>query len=154
MEKLVTPSVEFDRMRPPTMRGAIDRDRSASLLIPLMRRGHRHGAGRAIIGVIALYALLLQAFLGFATPSIAFGADGVLCVEHGSAAPDGKSGAVHKHQCCLPVQPGTLLPPPDSPPEAVAFARVAQVVAWRPTSDVLTTGPPKRTHQPRGPPLV
>jgi hypothetical protein len=119
-----------------------------------MRRGQRHRAGRAIIGVIALYALLLQAFLGFATPSLAFGPDGVLCIEHGSAPPDGKSTGHHDHQCCLPVQHGAMAPPPDLATAAGWQLPAAHVLVWRFEADLLTTGPPARAHQPRGPPLA
>ncbi len=119
-----------------------------------MRSGCRGRTGRAIIGAIALYVLLLQAFLGFATPSLALGPDGILCTEHGPASPDGKPGPHNGHQCCLPVQEASFVPPPEVATDAVWPLPTARILVWRPESDLLTTGPPDRAHQPRGPPLV
>jgi hypothetical protein len=109
---------------------------------------------RAIVAAIALYALLLQGFLGIATPSLALGADGILCTDHGSATPDGKSGTRHEHQCCLPVQLGSLAPPPVVATEAGWLLPAAEMLVFRPEADRLATGPPARAHQPRGPPLA
>lgn len=110
--------------------------------------------GRTIIGVIALYALLLQAFLGFAAPVLAEAATGeILCVEHtGSAPADGKA-TTPCHPCCTVLQVGTLAPPPSANPVAVAwpsspFARLV----WRPEAARLTTGPPVFAASARGPP--
>ncbi|MGH1571864.1 hypothetical protein ACRAWG_15710 [Methylobacterium sp. P31] len=52
----------------------------------------------AIIGSTVLYALLLQAFQGFAAPALALGGPGtVLCGEHQSDAPAGKAAHLHSH---------------------------------------------------------
>lgn len=76
----------------------------------MRRRQPRTGGGRAIIGLVALYALLLQAFLGLATPSRALDGPGeVLCAGHSSGEPASKS--VHVHACCTVVQAGTLTLP-------------------------------------------
>lgn len=109
---------------------------------------------RAIIGVIALYALLLQAFLGFAAPVLAQAATGeILCAEHpGSAPTDGKATAPC-HPCCTVLQVGTMAPPPAASTVAVtwpvtSFARLV----WRPEAVRLTTGPPVYATSARGPP--
>jgi hypothetical protein len=119
-----------------------------------MRMGRSHRAGRAIIGVIALYALLLQAFLGFATPSLALGPDGILCTVHESGQSDGKPATAHKHECCLPAHAGAFLPPPDGATDLAWRAPVSHILVWRPAFDVPTTGPPDTSHRPRGPPLA
>ncbi len=48
----------------------------------MRRRPPQRVQRRAIIGVIALYALVLQAFLAFAVPSLSPGEDGVLCGDY------------------------------------------------------------------------
>lgn len=111
--------------------------------------------GRAIIGMVALYALLLQAFLGFATPTHALGSPGaVLCAEHGSGPSDDGAAPRHAHPCCTLVQVvGAALPP--SEPVAVAWPFApAQRLAWRPEADRPKTGPPPSATSARGPPAA
>ena len=111
--------------------------------------------GRAIIGMVALYALLLQAFLGFATPVHAFGLPGeVLCAEHGSGPSDGDATQVHAHPCCTVVQVGSVALPA-SEPVAVAW-RIAPSARldWRPEAAQPKTGPPRSSTSARGPPAA
>jgi hypothetical protein len=108
---------------------------------------------RAIIGVIALYALLLQAFLGFAAPVLAQAAAGeVLCAEHTGSAPADKATAPC-HPCCTLLQVGTLAPPPLGAVAVVWRAAFAPVV-WRPAASIPTTGPPVFATSARGPPAA
>ncbi|MCJ2093277.1 hypothetical protein MKK67_12370 [Methylobacterium sp. J-072] len=111
--------------------------------------------GRAIIGMVALYALLLQAFLGFATPAHAFGTSGaVLCAEHDSGTPDNGAAPLHAHPCCTLVQAvGVALPP--SEPVAVAWPFAPALrLAWRPEAERPKTGPPPSATSARGPPAA
>ncbi|HMO29449.1 hypothetical protein [Enterovirga sp.] len=110
------------------------------------------GRRRAVIGVVALYAFLLQAFLGFATPAAAI-PHGWLCAEagdHGSVP----HSAGHHHQCCTAAHPGHIAPPP---PAAVILRpdppRLLSVV-WRPEASLPRTGPPRYAGSPRGPPAA
>ena len=110
---------------------------------------------RALVGALALYGLLLQAFLAAATTAPRPAASGVICAEHGSGAPANDGPVRHDHQCCTAaVQAGTLAPPPE-PGFAAAWPPRAEVlVAWRPEASVLRTGPPTRAHSARGPPAA
>lgn len=107
--------------------------------------------GRAIIGLVALYALLLQAFLGFAIPARAWNdPDAVICAGHASGDPAGT--VVHVHPCCTVVQAGALALPTIDPTAAAWPAAPATRCAWRPESEIPTTGPPASTGTARGPP--
>jgi hypothetical protein len=121
----------------------------------MRRRPPQLVQSRTIIGVIALYALLLQAFLAFAAPALSPDPTGsVLCAEHGSGAPADDQADVQCHACCAAVHIGNLAPPPlDAFPVLWPFQRVARVV-WRPEAEVLKTGPPTHAQSARGPPIA
>ncbi|WP_238178599.1 hypothetical protein [Methylobacterium dankookense] len=111
---------------------------------------------RAIIGVIALYALLLQAFLGGLSPSVSTPAGPEICARHDAASvPVDHESACRQHVCCTAMQgAGWLLPLP------TAFATVTwapvQVAsaAWREAGPVRARAPPDRSVGPRGPPIL
>lgn len=119
-----------------------------------MSLSSRSSRGRAILGVIVLYGLLLQAFLVAAAPARAStDALAVLCAHDGSGAPAGEHGAAdHDHACCTAAHLGTWAPP--SPPVSLlAWVPPATVAAeWRPEAAIPKTGPPTRQHSARGPP--
>nr|WP_276081544.1 hypothetical protein [Methylobacterium sp. GC_Met_2] len=121
----------------------------------MRRRPPRTVQGRAILSVIALYALLFQAFLGLAAPARAFAAPGaVLCAEHPAGDPDHGPISIHIHACCTLVQAGNLtLPISVSAVPASAIGPVVQVV-WRPKAELPRTGPPPRSGTARGPPAA
>lgn len=121
----------------------------------MRRRPPRTVQSRAIIAVIALYALLLQAFLGFAAPArLLPGSDGVLCAEHAAGDPDTKAPPVHVHACCTLVQAGTLaLPEAASTSVSRPGLSTARLI-WRPEAERLRTGPPPRPGTARGPPVA
>ncbi|MGU3464922.1 hypothetical protein ACLBXO_08705 [Methylobacterium sp. C33D] len=101
--------------------------------------------------MVALYALLLQAFLGFAIPARAgVDPDAVICAGHASGDPAGP--VVHVHPCCTAVQAGALALPTFDPIAAAWPAAPATRCAWRPESELPTTGPPASTGSARGPP--
>lgn len=108
---------------------------------------------RATIGLIALYALLLQAFLGYATPAGAVGGTGtVICAEHPADASGGGTVAKHVHPCCTVVQAGALALPSLEPVASAWPSRRAIRLAWRPEAELPRTGPPRRDGTARGPP--
>ncbi|XYD07798.1 hypothetical protein R1A27_22350 [Methylobacterium sp. NMS12] len=99
--------------------------------------------------MIALYALLLQAFLGLATPARAWNDPAaMICAGHASGDP--ADPVIHVHPCCTVVQAGALALPTI---DATAWpAAPATRSAWRPESENPTTGPPATTGTARGPP--
>jgi hypothetical protein len=110
---------------------------------------------RAIVGAIALYALLLQSFLLAATPTLALGDAGILCLDHASGQPDsGGAPSGHEHHCCLPGHVAPLVPPLPAYQAVPWRAPEAALLGWRHEADQPRTGPPKRAHTPRGPPLA
>lgn len=110
---------------------------------------------RAIMGVIALYALLLQAFLGFAVPTRPLpGPESVLCAEHAAGDPDTPSVPVHVHACCTLAQAGALTLPNIAWTSVPMPAPSAVRVVWRPGAERLRTGPPPRSGTARGPPAA
>ncbi|GAB6970584.1 hypothetical protein JCM16408A_13320 [Methylobacterium phyllosphaerae] len=112
--------------------------------------------GRAIIAMIALYALVLQAFLGglVALPAAPLGS--VICAEHDGSSSSGDQGpACHQHACCTAVQAVQLIHPMLTVFATVAWAppQVAPV-AWRDAGMVQARAPPQQSVSPRGPPAV
>lgn len=112
--------------------------------------------GRAIIAVVALYALLLQAFLGGLAPVSPVSAGGVICAEHGDSAVPGDHGpACHQHACCVAAQAAKLLDQ-----LTLAFATVDWVsvrvssVPRREAGILQARAPPDQSVSPRGPPTV
>ena len=121
-----------------------------------MRPGfHGSVTGRAILGVIALYGLLLQSFFAAAAPSWASAPPG-LCspADHGSTDEAPAKPVRHDHQCCAAAHPGSLAPPP----VAVTLVRwtVTAAAVAVPRRDLAPpkTGPPRLASGPRGPPTV
>lgn len=112
--------------------------------------------GRAIIAVIALYALVLQAFLGGLVPLPAPPLGGVICAEHsGSSAPDDQAPACHQHACCTAAQAAHLLHPLLSVFATVAWASPWVVPApWRDAGTAQARAPPDQSVSPRGPPTA
>lgn len=107
--------------------------------------------GRAILGVVALYALLLQAFVAAATPSGPIDLAGFIC-QHDSSAPSPDQPIRHDHQCCTAVHIGNVAPPPCSAAPVVLTPPVAVATVWRPKAAIPKTGPPNQSHFARGPP--
>jgi hypothetical protein len=112
--------------------------------------------GRAIIAVIALYALVLQAVLGGLVPLPSVPVGGVICAEHdGSTVPGDHGPACQHHACCTTAQAAQLLHPILLAFAAVAWApaRVASA-PWRDAGAVQARAPPDQSVSPRGPPTV
>ena len=121
----------------------------------MRRRQPRTVQCRAILLVVALYALLLQAFLGFATPARALAAaDGVLCAEHAPGDPEHGPVQIHVHACCTLVQATALALPTAAPAVVASIPAPAQHISWRPEAELPRTGPPPRVGTARGPPAA
>ncbi len=119
----------------------------------MRQRPHRSVPGRAIIGVIALYALVLHAFLGALVP-LAPRLDGaVLCAEHAAGTPSDEGQACTHHACCTQVHAVTL-PPPHTVASIAAWPRRAAPVLWRAAETVRARAPPGQGISPRGPPAA
>lgn len=117
---------------------------------------HRAGRARAILGVIALYGLLLQGFLLAMTPAAGPFAAGAapICATDGDHGPDRGVPAAHDgHACCVAA---CAAGPPPLPAlaghEAAWPSREAAPVLWSASESVLSTGPPVSASSARGPP--
>ncbi|WP_342150593.1 hypothetical protein [Methylorubrum sp. SB2] len=123
----------------------------------MRQRPPRFVTGRAIIGVIALYALVLQAFLTALAPIAPAMAGEILCAEHGIGAGSSDDGgpACRHHACCVQAQAPQLGLPPtpvaaitaDWPPEAAPLP-------WPPSEAARARAPPDPAVGPRGPPAA
>jgi hypothetical protein len=71
----------------------------------LKRAGGGAFAKRLAIGAVALYALLLQAFLAAAAPAAALGLSGGVICAPGASLPEAPAKQDHRrhHACCLAV---------------------------------------------------
>ena len=116
----------------------------------------RWTAVRVAIAVAALYALILQSFIGGLAllPSITAG--GVICAEHdGSTVPDGQGSACHQHACCVTAQAAKLLDPLGSAFATVHWLPVpVSSVPWPEAGTHRARAPPGQSVSPRGPPTV
>ncbi|GJE16964.1 DUF2946 family protein [Methylobacterium marchantiae] len=119
---------------------------------------------RAIIAVIALYAVCLQALLApMASPLLPL-PGGAICA-HGEAQASSDQppvddvpadgAAACRHSCCILAHVAQVFPEPEGP-----FATIAWPIraATRPTRPALVIAkaraPPDRSSSPRGPPAV
>ena len=102
--------------------------------------------------MIALYALLLQALVATATPSIAADLNGVICAsQHDGSGP--KAPVDHRHQCCTAAHIGIAAPPPGHV-AAIWQPPAATYLVWRPEAALPRTGPPTHDTSARGPPVA
>ncbi|WP_375464126.1 hypothetical protein [uncultured Methylobacterium sp.] len=114
---------------------------------------------RAITAVIALYALVLQAFLGGLMP-VAVGQGGeVLClsgtdVQAGNPAPD--RSAPHGHaDCCTAAHVAAAAVAPRASPAIAAWPmRRSAIVTFAADAANGPRAPPGSIAHPRGPPVV
>jgi hypothetical protein len=109
---------------------------------------------RAIIAMVALYAILLQPFLAAMAGGLGPSSAAYLCSSDktGGPAHDGAANQAD-HQCCTAAQPtGAALPPAIDGAAVVWPARRGDVLSWRLEAERRKTGPPTHAHAPRGPP--
>lgn len=114
----------------------------------------RLGCTRAILGVIALYALLLQSFLMAGTPRVLAGPIGLLCSHDAPDAPAGGIPVPHQHDCCTTAQGSAPLAPPVLAAIVTWAPTASQSIVWRPEAWIPRTGPSTNAQSPRGPPLA
>ncbi|WP_142585801.1 hypothetical protein [uncultured Methylobacterium sp.] len=120
--------------------------------------GERWRGARAVIAVLALYALVLQAFLGGLMPLAGPGDIHCAPAEAAGQAPGAASHdkASHDHAaCCVAAQAAATALPGREP--AVTSARprpAAAPVAWAATADFNPRAPPGALPHPRGPPVA
>jgi hypothetical protein len=107
---------------------------------------------RAAIAVLALYAFVLQAFLGGLMPLPA-AADG-LCAQHAASASIHDRMPAHGHgDCCTAAQvPGTALPPRVAPALVAWTAGTRGGPGYRTVGQIGARAPPDHSVSPRGPP--
>ena len=118
----------------------------------------RSGPIRATVAVVALYAFVLQAFLGGLMPR-PHSLDGLICAQAQASTPDAAAPdtpAPHDHDaCCTLAQvAGASLP---VRPEAVAAAwpaRAGTRIAWTPSAAPRARAPPGLAAFARGPPFA
>ena len=112
--------------------------------------------GRAIIGVIALYALCLQVFLGGLAPPALNASGGAICAEHGgTGAPIDDALPCQQHACCAAMQAAELLGPVPVLSAAIVWPASKPVSLAR--DGVALPGaraPPDQSAGPRGPPAL
>ncbi|MBP1182346.1 hypothetical protein [Methylobacterium sp. PvR107] len=124
-------------------------------LSPTDRRDRPSAAAlRAAIAVLALYAFVLQAFLGGLMPLPA-AAEG-LCAQHAAsdAAPD--KALPHGHGACCTAAQATTTALPGRAASAVIVWRTAAASrpAWAMTDGPRARAPPGGIASPRGPPAA
>ena len=110
--------------------------------------------GRAIIGVIALYALCLQVFLGALAPRPLDLSDSAICAEHGGAgAPVDDALPCQQHACCAAMQAAELPGPVLSVFAVVVWPTPTRAsFSWDAVAQSGVRAPPDRSASPRGPP--
>ncbi len=122
----------------------------------------RHGlAGtarwRALVAVLALYGLVLQAFLAGLAPGPvaatvpAASSAGILCQTH--QAPAGSEPLARAHACCTLACPAPLPPPAPATGEAWP-PRSAIVLSWSLSGTAPAHASPARPASARGPPVA
>ncbi|CAO4165729.1 hypothetical protein [Methylorubrum populi] len=121
----------------------------------MRERPHPSVPGRAIIAVIALYALVLQAFLTVVAPMMPRIDSGIICAEHEAPAASDDDGPPEcHHACCTQVHAVAL-----QAPDAAGFL----LAVWPPRATPLprreafthrARAPPDQGISPRGPPAT
>ncbi|KQQ29447.1 hypothetical protein ASF53_18670 [Methylobacterium sp. Leaf123] len=122
----------------------------------MRERPHRSVHGRAIIGVIALYALVFQAFLTVLAPTLPRFDGSVLCAEHlaPSGTPADDEPSCGHHACCTQVQAVHLLSPTQAASALAIWPPRAAPVPWRAAGTIRARAPPDQGTSPRGPPAA
>lgn len=109
---------------------------------------------RAAVALLALYALLLQAFLGGLMP-VPAATDG-LCAQHADASAPSGAPVPHDHgDCCTAAQATGPALPPRAPSVGFRWVATADLrPAWPLNRSVGARAPPGTIASPRGPPTA
>jgi hypothetical protein len=123
------------------------------------RNGTKRSTLRGVTAVIALYAFVLQAFLGGLLPAPAMGAFGVICAEATGTIPGedqpGKPHPVQHAACCAAAHVAPDVAAPAVAGTTIAWPVRAALHVGRPTEiRVAARAPPGSIAHPRGPPTV
>ena len=114
-------------------------------------------AYRVVVTVAALYALVLQAFLGGASFAASGSSTHIICAQStGSGGEPSKSPPLHNHlECCLVAHAlgSPVVPPVASAPIAWPVRR-AVVVVWRFEVVASPRAPPGVSASARAPPVA
>lgn len=110
--------------------------------------------GRAIIGVIALYALCLQVFLGALAPHTPNVPGDEICASYGgTGSPSDDRAPCRQHARCTAMQAAELLGPAPILFAAVVWPTPSPVSSsWATVMLPGARAPPDRSVSPRGPP--
>lgn len=111
-------------------------------------------SARAVIGVLALYCVLLQSFLAGAIPLPPDLGRGIICIVHPDGEQGGGKAVPHDHQCCVAAQIQALTEPPEAGSVLVPAPSIAPRLVRRPEAEIPRTGPPPTANSPRGPPAA
>lgn len=112
-------------------------------------------AFRTVLGIAAIYGLLLQVFLAAATPVAALDLAGHICAASDDAGqPAGDTALPRGHQCCTLAHAGGVAPLPDLAFVTVPYRVSVLLRALRPEAAIPRTGPPRYAQSARGPPVV
>ncbi|MCJ2038047.1 hypothetical protein MKK55_03620 [Methylobacterium sp. J-059] len=117
---------------------------------------HRTRPLRAITAVIALYAFVLQGFLGGLMPTPMAGDVHALCLSGAAAAGDPSPDTPHVHaDCCTAAHHvADALAPRDTAATIIwPQGRVATTAFWRAAANA-PRAPPRAIAHPRGPPVA
>jgi hypothetical protein len=110
---------------------------------------------RAIITLIALYALCLQVFLVGLAPVQPVSPSGVICAEHAETGAPADKSLPCQHPCCTAAHAVRLLPV-----LTLAFAALiwpagqAAPLVWRRETTNAPRAPPDQSVSPRGSPAL
>ncbi len=126
-----------------------------------MAGDQKAGGLRAITAVIALYAFVLQVFLGTLMPLPAHGHADPLCsglvdgvAVDADRGPAGSGHGAHKLCCTSVAAVSGAVQPGLSSSETVWPAQAVTRLTWRDEARPGARGPPGSISQPRGPPVT
>ncbi len=114
----------------------------------------RSAHGRAIIGLIALYALCLQVFLGALAPVPLATSGTAICAEHGgTGAPTDDGPPCYQQACCAAMQAAELIGPASVLFAAIVWPEPDRITpSWDDAALPGIRAPPDPSASPRGPP--
>ncbi|MEA1833445.1 DUF2946 family protein [Methylobacterium durans] len=104
--------------------------------------------------MIALYALLLQAFLGGLAPLAPVLSGDVICAHDGTGAPGDGGPACHQHACCTLAQAMHGLPAVSDFATVLWSPASVAPAPWRAAGPIRARAPPDPSVGPRGPPAA
>ncbi|MFC5553302.1 hypothetical protein [Methylobacterium iners] len=124
----------------------------------MARIGPSRSVLRAITAVVALYAFMLQAFLGTMLPAAAMAHPGVICAPEAGLAEGEAPGTPHHAdhaQCCIAPSWAVQAEAPASAASALAWpSRPVLQFAWGVEAAHPARSPPRSIAHPRGPPAI